>query len=144
LGRRLFASPPEEALKTIVHETIHIALNEIGETGDAAHLGFHAILPVIYPELLHRRLLGKNTLKEVQADQGDLQGFFPPLASDVKDAKRFLSHQEVRESLVKASNVLRLLSLSHSESRIHLVGKASRESIELLLNLALSCGGRFG
>jgi len=93
---------------------------------------------------LHRKLLGMNTLKEVQGDQADLQGFFPPLASDVRAAKRFLSHQEVRESLVKASNVLRLLSLSHSESRIHLVGKASRESIELLLNLALSCGGRFG
>jgi len=54
LGRRLFASQPGEAVKTIVHETIHIAFNEIGETGDAAHLGFHAILPVIYPELLHR------------------------------------------------------------------------------------------
>jgi len=53
LGRRLFASPPGEAVKTIVHETIHIALNEIRETGDAAHLGFHAILPIIYPELLH-------------------------------------------------------------------------------------------
>jgi len=78
LGRRLFASPPGEAVKTIVHETIHIALNEIEETGDAAHLGFHAILPIIYPELLHRITLRERVtlfLNELWHRSGNWESF---------------------------------------------------------------------
>lgn len=53
LGRRLLYGSPDDVVKTIVHETIHMALHNIGEVEDKVHLGFHEILPRVFPELIH-------------------------------------------------------------------------------------------
>jgi hypothetical protein len=95
------------------------------------------------PRLNTRKLPRREHLREASLGREELAKAFVIYADDIDRARRFLSNNEVENSLVGSIDFLRRISVDKNQSWICLTGELRAESLKPLLDLACSCGRAF-